>query len=340
MSTRRALSRGSNGIKRTLDLNFRSMTLPDSTPSALWTPPAVPGWAIPRRPVTSDAEAAFMAGSALNSLDNLARANPPWAGAWRQRLALKCAAAAVSLAGRTEDEAALRDAWHLRQPGDAPGPAGAILAAWRGLASRSPTVDAATVRSAADLLGIRWSDDLAEPPERFELLAQSDLPAPIAAAAAVTAVQMRRPDAGLIAWWLADQVLALRMRWPLPVPLLMAQAASGAFRATGSRARIRPGGEGFQRAVCVALALGAAEACRLAGDIAGRAGRLQAAAPKLRAKGAREAIALLLDDDAVPGALQTKTLSRWGARRLFERLVTLGAVRELSGRPTFRLYGL
>ncbi|UXN76114.1 DUF1403 family protein (plasmid) [Devosia sp. A8/3-2] len=51
-------------------------------------------------------------------------------------------------------------------------------------------------------------------------------------------------------------------------------------------------------------------------------------------------VKLLLSDDAVPGSWSSPKLSARGARRLFDRLGELGAVRELSGRPTFRLYGL
>jgi hypothetical protein len=48
------------------------------------------------------------AGIALKSLDDLVRSEPNWAGCWRQRQALKCAATAVRLMGRNEDETALR----------------------------------------------------------------------------------------------------------------------------------------------------------------------------------------------------------------------------------------
>ncbi|TGS08827.1 DUF1403 family protein, partial [Mesorhizobium sp. M1C.F.Ca.ET.187.01.1.1] len=76
-------------------------------------PPIVPSWALAAGDGPSDADAAFRAGAALASLDTLARAHYAWAGAWRQRLALKCAAASMRLAGRAEDAAALRDAWQL-----------------------------------------------------------------------------------------------------------------------------------------------------------------------------------------------------------------------------------
>ena len=107
--------------------------------------PRVPMWATPRARVADPIEAAFMAGSALNALDNLVQAEPEWGGAWRNRLALKAAAASMNLIGRSEDEAALRDAWLLRQPGDDPGPAGNVLAAWRRLVGRSSVPDAETI---------------------------------------------------------------------------------------------------------------------------------------------------------------------------------------------------
>ena len=301
-------------------------------------PPIVPGWATPRGPVETTAEAAFLAGAALNSLDNLVRATPPWAGAWRQRLALKAAAAAVRRLGRREDEAALRDAWHLRPPSGDPGPAGRILAAWRRLAERRPDLTEEGLRVVAELLGISWSAELAAAPARVDALGSAR--APFAAAVIAAEVVASRPDAELLAFWLADLVLARQLRWPAPVPLLVAQIDAVAFRRPGDRRRIAPVGEGFERAICLALAQAAAEACRLAADIARRAARLAAAAPKLRAKGAGEAIQMLLDDDAVSGSLTTPNLTRWGSRRLFERLATLEAARELTGRATFRLYGL
>jgi hypothetical protein len=90
----------------------------------------------------------------------------------------------------------------------------------------------------------------------------------------------------------------------------------------------------------LAYATAAAEACDLAVDLAQRAARLTAVAPKLRAKGASDVLKLLLSDDAVAASWSSAKLSARGARRLFDRLGELGVVRELSGRATFRLYGL
>src|SRR5208282_2970932 len=100
-----------------------------SLPAA--TPPPFPAWARAVKAPETEAEAAFLAGAALARLDAIVRENPPWAGVWRKRLALSAAAANVRRAGQTEDEAALRDAFHLTRPGADPGPAGRRLIAWR-----------------------------------------------------------------------------------------------------------------------------------------------------------------------------------------------------------------
>jgi hypothetical protein len=290
--------------------------------------------------VQRDVDAGYLAGAALNSLDNLVRGEPVWSGVWRQRLALKAAAAAARLLGRKEEAGALRDAHFFRAPGDDPGPAGNLLLAWRRLAGRSTSLDEEAVRPVAEHLDVRWDNTLTEVVANAEDLAGSPRPAPLVAAELAAEIYRARPDAELLALWLADALLAKKLRWPVPVPLLLGQVNSSTFKTGEARRRVRPGGEGWGRVVLAAYAQAAAEACDLGGELAGRATHLTGVAPKLRSKGASQVVKLLLEDDAVPSSRSGAHLTDRSARRLFERLGDLGAVRELSGRPTFRLYGL
>ncbi|OQM76041.1 hypothetical protein BFN67_16495 [Pseudaminobacter manganicus] len=76
------------------------------------------------------------------------------------------------------------------------------------------------------------------------------------------------------------------------------------------------------------------------GEPGRRSERLLTVAPKFRARASGLVIERLLSDDAIVASEQIAGMSDRGLRRLFDRLVELGAVRELSGRPTFRIYGL
>lgn len=313
---------------------------PDLPSAESYPLPRFPVWARPRGEVQREVDAAYLAGAALTSLDNLARSDLVYGGLWRNRLALRSAGAAARLTGRREEEAALRDGHFFRAPGDDPGPAGKLLLAWRRLAGRSTALDEETVRPVAELLDVTWNADLVELLANAEDLAASSRPAPLLAAELAAEVYRARPDAELLAFWLADALLAKKLRWPVPVPLLMGQVNAASFKTGDGRRRVQPGGEGWGRIVLLAYAQAAAEACDLGSELAGRAAHLVGVAPKLRARGAEEVVKLLLEDDAVPSSRSGARLTDRSARRLFERLGDLGAVRELSGRPTFRLYGL
>ena len=63
-------------------------------------------------------------------------------------------------------------------------------------------------------------------------------------------------------------------------------------------------------------------------------------APKLRAKAADAVLEKILSNDAIVASEKIAGMSDRGLRRLFDRLVELGAVRELSGRAAFRIYGI
>ena len=305
-------------------------------------PPRAPAWARLNGSFRefSEADALYFAGAALCALDFVVRSEPPWAGAWRRRLALKSASAvAANLLNRREDEAALRDAVALAKLGQELGPAGRVYSAFRTLCDRGDPFRPERLATVAA--------DLQAPfdPEKASALAAAlretggrGRPAPIAAAAAAEAAIALKPAAEPLAIFCADAALAKALNWSIPAPLLAGELF--VRRGAGEGRRPRPGEAGWVKLVALAYARAASAALDLAQDLDRRAGRLMEAAPQLRAKGKGGALEALLADDAVSAAAPIEGLSDRARRRLFERLVTLGAARELTGRAAFRLYGL
>ncbi len=293
--------------------------------------------------------AAFSAGAGLALLDAILRENPPFAGALSQRLALRAAVSCARIARLREDASALRDAEHLAPNGEATqtSPAGRIHRLWRLSATRPLRLDASTLRTAAQLVGLPDGPNFDGLAEAMRNIA-SNAEHPLAAAAGVSAAAMKLltgaplVDAEIFALWLADLALATRLGWAAPVPLLATAIAHPSLRRGPAGKRPRPGDPDWADALVRAYALAAREAYALAVELTRRSQSLLASAPKLRAEGAGRVVELLLSDDAVSPARAAKTarLSDRAARRLFDRLIELGAARELSGRPNFRLYGL
>lgn len=300
----------------------------------------LPGWTVARGRDVDERDAAFSAGIALKSLDDLIRAEPPWLGCWRDRLALKSAAVAARMLGRGEEEAAIRDAVLLTSAGDDPGPAGNMFLAMRMLVRRTGTIATSFVKELAALLGMRWDESLVQVSELIDTAIQSGRAAPLAVAELVLAITTLRPDAEVLALGLGEVVLAHKLNWPKPVPLLLPERFGPAFRTIGGRGRVRPGEPAYPKAICLALVDGVEAALRSAVEIDRRAARLLAVAPKIRTKGADPVVRRLLTEDAVPASAPGSKLSRWAANRLFERLESFEAVRELSGRSAFRIFGL
>jgi len=234
------------------------------------------------------------------------------------RLALRAAEACVAFSGRPERAKELRDALHLLRPGDLPGPAGETYLAWRRAAERPVSIKA---------LGRALP---AFEPGQIAAWLDAGQGVPVARAAMVLeAVLTEAPRADAAGLILADAALAQALGWDHIVPLL----ASGLRRID-----LRKHGGDLRLACHRAIVSSMVEAVRLAANLARRTAHLKAVAPKLRAKGAGDAVEMFRTRDAVaPSALP---LPDRAARRLCDRLVDLGAVRELTGRDTFRLYGL
>jgi len=321
--------------------------------AALAAPGAsVPVWlrrAVPDAQSLADKDiedVALAAGAAIGALDAVARRQERWAGAWRQRLALSAAAVTAKQAGRVENEAALRDAVLLTKPGDDVGPAGRMLLAWRRLAARTAEelLTKKSLASVLEELGCAPDDEVVS--DLLDDLRQ--LGAGAGTVGMLTGVFITAERHGFgraLGAWLADALLAQRLGWTHAVPLLGTEAAWGTSArprrsAAGSVATGIGSDPERPKGLLAGQARAALRAIDLCADLERRADRLLVVAPKLRAKAADAVVEKLLSDDAIVASEKIAGMSDRGLRRLFDRLVDLGAVRELTGRPAFRIYGL
>lgn len=283
----------------------------------------LPGW-ITAMPSETLEAVAFKSGAALAHVTLLTAADPVPQALWRDRLALAAAEISAGIAGRRDGAGAMRDALHLTKAGDDPGPAGSILRQWSRAVSRQISVS----NLGRALAGVA--------PERIALSLDATGPTPVdRAAQVIEAVLTDFPRGEVAALILADAVLSRALGRDHLLPLMGLVMTARDLRLRGDDLRL----------CCHRAAVkGVGQALPLASTLARAAARLHAAVPKLRAKGAVRAVEMFLSQDALtPVALaraMPEILSDRAARRLCERLVELGVLRELTGRNTFRLYGV
>ena len=115
------------------------------------------------------------------------------------------------------------------------------------------------------------------------------------------------PGEDAVALILADAALARSLGWKHVMPLLAAGLKHGDLRKTEDDLRLA-----CQRAVLTS----ASEAVRMAVELTRRAAQLKAVAPKLRAKGAREAVEWFLTRDALSPSVALTSPGSGGAAAL------------------------
>jgi len=305
------------------------------------TLPKLPAWVTSTRPETLET-VAFRSGAALSVLDQLVsdpKHDVP-VKLLENHLALKAATATSKLEGRLARAADIRDAFHLTPLGEARGPDGDLLAFWR---------DAVRLRlngkdwnaSLNDLIGQNFEDDATGWIEAGVNKAKTHGPL-VGCVAAMRLVLEADDRAERIACLLSDIVVARALNWPSLLPITAQHLTKTMLR------DLVADGQGAELKVQASLLATIEDTTRQARDLASGAKALKVIAPKLRAKGSEAAVALFLSEDAVaPSSMlspmiqgTTVPMTDRAARRFCDRLVELGVARELTGRPTFRLYGI
>ena len=210
-------------------------------------PSGAPSWARASGRA-GDGDPLFAAGASLALLDALLRRDPPAAGALRQRLALMSAAASAKILRLNADEGALRD---LRfAVGEDASPAARLLRLWRDLAGRPSAFHADRLATMAARLDLAPQDPNSLASRLRACAGEGD---PVSAAGKTAALVVSAfPDAPaaeaeILALWVFDLALAIRLRWARPLPLIATQVLNPALRSPGGGRRPRPGEPAWER---------------------------------------------------------------------------------------------
>ncbi len=305
------------------------------------TLPKLPSWVTSGRAETFES-VAFRSGAMLTVLDGLV-ADPRHGVPLKllaNRLALQAATATSKLEGRFAQEADIRDAYHLASRGEARGPDGEILAFWRE-ALRLKLTSRDWHAPVQGLVGTAFADDVLRLIAVGAECAKSH--GPLAGCVAVMRAVLAVDDrAERIALLLSDIVVTRALKWTSVLPVTAQHLTKTMLR------DLVADGQGVDLVVQQRIFLSIEDTIRLARDLTTRAAALRAVTPKLRAKGSKAAADLFLSEDAIgPSMMLSPTIQGTSipmtdraARRFCDRLVELGVARELTGRPTFRLYGI
>ncbi|CUK27453.1 hypothetical protein TA5114_03281 [Cognatishimia activa] len=279
----------------------------------------IPSW-VTAGAAKSAEDVAFLSGAALSHLHLVFKRTDVPQALVRDRMALRAAEVRAAQSGRSERAGDLRDALAFLEDGDPAGPAGEIYQSFVRATERKLSISSLT-RALPNL-----------PANQIAEWLDAGKGAPVTRAAEVLSVVLdavpRQPFAAML---LADAALAQALGWAHLVPLL-----SMSFQ----RGDLNKSGEDLRLACHQALLKSAREVVPLANDLSRKSARLMAVSSKLRAKGSESAVTLLLSKDAVAPKDLVSLNSARSARRFCDRLVELGVARELTGRETFRLYGL
>ncbi|MBY5935053.1 DUF1403 family protein [Tateyamaria omphalii] len=300
--------------------------------------PQLPGWVTRERAETL-ATVAFRSGAALTVLDQLISGPGPGVPTrlLANGLALGAATATSKLEGRMAREPDIRDAYHLTPPGEVRGPDGDLLAFWRDAVRLRMGATGGIVELVGPHLGGAVDGWLDAGRDRV----RSD--GPLAGCTAVLRDVLAADDrAERAACLLSDVVLARALNWKTVLPVSAQHLSKAMLRSLA--AEEQGAGLAVQRGVLASIE----DTIRRAGVLARRAAALRHVIPKLRAKGSEAAADLFLTEDAVAPASMLSPRIRGtsipmtdrAARRFCDRLVELGVAQELTGRSTFRLYGI